>query len=88
MSEALRNANTLGVDFLLADLDMALAFMDIADTVRKPSTVTRNRENARKAYENVLRFLQKLIPDRTQKKALDDKLDLLKERLEAAGYKL
>jgi hypothetical protein len=88
MSEVLRNANTIGVNFLLADLDMALAFMDVADTALKPSTVTRNRENARRAYDNVLRLLQKLCPDHRQKKALDGKLDLLKTRLEAAGYKL
>ena len=36
-------------EFLITDLDLALTFMDVADTSRVEEIVKRNHENARKA---------------------------------------
>ena len=49
-----------GVAFLLADLDTALTFLDIAKTTTNEETRQRNFENARKAYDTVLQLMQKL----------------------------
>jgi hypothetical protein len=77
-----------GVDFLIVDLDTALTFMDVADTTTIDETARRNHKNARKAYDTVLRLLRDLRPTRDQRKIIEDKLMLLRARLEAAGYQM
>ena len=41
----------------MADLDLAFTFLDIASTSQVADTACRNQENARAAYDMVLRFL-------------------------------
>jgi hypothetical protein len=77
--------NKIGVAFLLTDLDVALTFMDTSDVSRIRETILRNHKNARTAYDNVLRLLEKLTPDVLQQQTIDEKLALLKRRLLAAG---
>jgi hypothetical protein len=71
------------IGFLLAELELAMAFMDLADTSRLEDTKTRNYGNARTAYDTVLRLLPKLKSG--QQPAVNEKLSLLKDRLGAAG---
>ncbi|MBV9505297.1 MAG: hypothetical protein JO323_09880 [Acidobacteriia bacterium] len=77
--------NNTGIEFLLTDLDMALTFMDIAAISQIQETVDRNHENARDAYDTVLRLLQNLTPDTDQRSAIDHRMGILKARLEAVG---
>ena len=64
--EEFSDTNRAGVDMLLTDLDTALTFMDVAQTSQIQDTIERNHKNARKAYDSVLCFLQKLKPDAGQ----------------------
>jgi hypothetical protein len=46
-----------GAEFLMADLNLAFTFLKIASTSQVADTACRNQENARTAYDTVLRFL-------------------------------
>ena len=77
--------NQSGVDFLLIDLDLAMTFMDVASGSNIQATISRNHNNARKAYDSVVHLLGKLTPDAGQREEIESKLALLKTRLEAVG---
>ncbi len=81
-----RDVNRVGVEFVLTDLDLALTFMDVAECSHIEETVRRNHDNARKAYDAVVYFLEKVMPDPTQREVIDAKLALLRRRLRVAGY--
>ena len=57
--EAFRNANQSGVDFLLADLDLAITFMNVAQVSSNHETVLRNRYRAHTAYCTTLHLIEK-----------------------------
>ncbi|MGA7411866.1 MAG: hypothetical protein WBW33_15410 [Bryobacteraceae bacterium] len=78
-------SNQNGLDFLDIDLDVATTFMDIAEGSMSEETIHRNHKNARKVYETVARLLPRLRPDRLQRQAIDEKLNLLRTRLQAKG---
>ena len=67
---------------LLADLDLAMTFLEIARTTTDASVRQRNRENARKAYETVLRFQLRLVPTAEEKKSMEEKLGNVRDGLE------
>ena len=71
--------------FLLADLDTALTFIDIANTTGNEEMRQRNSQNARCAYDTVLQLMQKVTLDDAQNEAIRKKLTLLRIRLEAVG---
>ena len=75
-------------EFLLTDIDVGLTFMDLSETTSIPETVTSNHQNARKAYETVLHFLSKLNLTPSDRQTVENKLAVLKARLEAAGQRL
>ncbi|MBV8827719.1 MAG: hypothetical protein JO108_00675 [Acidobacteriaceae bacterium] len=74
-----------GSEFLLTDLDVALTFMDAAETTESKEHAQRDHQNARSAYDTVLRLLPKLQLDVAQRNEVDKKLAALKARLTAAG---
>ena len=71
--------------FLLADLDTALTFIDIANTTGNEEMRQRNAQNARCAYDTVVQLMQRIPLDDVQKKQIRKKLTLLRTRLEAVG---
>ena len=77
--------NQAGVNFLLADLDLATTFLDLAQTSRNEETVRRNHNNARTAYDAVVRLSRNLTPEPAQRRTIDEKLALLKTLLQAVG---
>jgi hypothetical protein len=77
--------NTTSIEFLLTDLETAFTFMDVAQTSGDQEVKQRNHTNARLAYDTVTRFLPKVKPTAAQQQAIDEKLTLLKARLEAVG---
>jgi hypothetical protein len=85
VGEIFHDLNQTGVKFLLLDLDLAMTFMDGAEASRLEDTKHRNHENARKAYDSVVRLLENLKPDAGQRRAFDAKLARLKTRLETIG---
>jgi hypothetical protein len=80
-----RNLNQTGVEFVLVDLDVGMTFMDVAEASRGAETTRRNHNNARNAYDAVLRLSAKLKPSPSQRQAIDTKLAVLKARLQAVG---
>jgi hypothetical protein len=85
VSDNFHELNEAGLKFLLIDLDVALTFMDLAQTSDSEETTRRNHHNARKAYDTVLRISERLVPDAGHQQALDAKLAVLKTRLQSAG---
>jgi hypothetical protein len=76
-------SNEVGLEFALTDIDVALTFMDVAEVSANEETISRNHDNARKAYATVVDFLKKLHPDERQSEVIEAKLALLKARLDA-----
>lgn len=79
------NANAIGVQFLLTELQLAMTFMDVAQTTGIQKTAARNHKNARIAYDTVLRLLPKLTPTVAEQKVIDDGLAVVKARLIGLG---
>lgn len=77
----------VGADFIIADLELALTFLEIARTSSVNETVRRNQKNARTAYRAVLRFLPRCFPalSAAERQAIEDNLLKLKNRLEPLG---
>jgi len=74
-----------GLEFLEADLHIALTLLDVAATTRDGETARRNRAKARHAYDTALRHLQNFRPDLAQGQVIYQKLGLLKARLQRIG---
>jgi hypothetical protein len=86
-SQTAGDLNESGVGFVIADLDVALTFMDVADVSGMIETKQRNHRNARKAHDSVMELLKKLLPNAEQQAEIDLKLEKLKKRLIAAGQR-
>ena len=76
-----------GAEFIMADLELAFTFLDIANTSQVADTACRNQENARTAYDTVLRFLPRSLAALSvaERKSVRDKLAELKSRLGQLG---
>jgi len=78
--------NQNGFDFLMADLDSALAFAQRALGLNvDPEVKRRNVNNARKAFDTVDRLREKLQLDCGQQSAFYEKRTKLKNALEQLG---
>lgn len=73
------------VDFLRSELHTGLTLTKIALDARRPTKSSRNRANARKAYDSVVRFAPKvnLSPDETDE--IKSKLNQLRTELKLLG---
>ncbi len=81
-----KNANAARVKALMADLAAGLAFAKIASERTADSTKReRNRRNARKAYDSVVKFAKRASLASTEERALNDGLAKLKSALEQLG---
>ncbi|HEY1646975.1 MAG TPA: hypothetical protein VGF96_03260 [Terracidiphilus sp.] len=83
--EILTQSNRIGVQFLLADLKMALTFLDVALITATGETHTRNLDHARRVYETVLRLLCRVVPSAEESAELAVRIAELKRRLQDAG---
>ena len=73
------------IEFLLIDLDVALTFLDVAETTEFRNTAERNHRNARAAYNTVVSKLREVTPTPAQQVLMDERLSLLRARLQAVG---
>ena len=72
--------------FLLTDLQLALTMIGLASDPHDDSkNRSRNRENARRAYDSVLRLSSKMALSKDERKKLERKLDEVKSGLERLG---
>jgi hypothetical protein len=79
--EDFTSANRAGVEFILTDLNLAFAFLDVATASTDSYVVRRNHDNARTAYATIADLLRKLSLDQLQRQAIEAKLDTLRARL-------
>jgi hypothetical protein len=77
----LGDVNQAGVQFIFNDLDLACTFLDVAAASTDDETARRNQENARKAYDGVVRFLKFLRLTPKERSAIDEMLGVLKTRM-------
>ena len=85
MTDQTKAADRAIIELLLADLDIALTFMDVARTTEFRATADRNHRNARKAYDMVIEKLSEVTPSPAEQVKFDIKLADLRERLRAVG---
>jgi hypothetical protein len=80
------DSRRVGAEFIIADLELAFTFLEIARTSSVTETVRRNQGNARTAYHAILRFLPRCLPalSAAERQTIDDNLRKLKKRLEQA----
>ena len=72
-----------GAEFLSADIDTALNFIQVALSARDSEGKFRNKMNARKAYETVSGMLPRLHLSPEQQSKINKKLAKLKSELQA-----
>lgn len=83
--EAAEDPNALKVDFIKADLDVALTLTQIARQTNEREKAMRNQHNARKCYDAVLEYLGAASLDRHEQIQIARKLALLKSALFILG---
>jgi hypothetical protein len=76
----------IGVEFLIADLSIALTFLDIAEATESEGHRQRNRQNALAAHATVMRLLPRLSPSPDERRVLESRLAKLRERLQELGF--
>lgn len=77
--------NQNGFEFLMTDLEAALAFTTRAESSLDPETKQRNTAHARKAYVTIIRLREKFQLDSEQRRAVDGRQSQLKNALEQLG---
>ncbi len=74
-----------GTEFLRAELLAGMTRVNIAQNASDESKKRRNRCEARKAYDAVLRFLPQTFLSQDEKEQIDSKLAELKSALRSLG---
>ena len=74
-----------GVEFLRAELLSGLTRANIAQNTSDESKKQRNRHEARKAYDAILRFLPQTFLSQDEKEQIDSKLMELRFALRSLG---
>jgi hypothetical protein len=83
-----RRARKLGVEFLQTELEMAKAFLDLAETTSNAAASRRNMCNAAKALNAVERFIERVSPELLQRQLLERRATELRRRLFEADLPL
>jgi hypothetical protein len=83
--QTLRDANATSVDFLNTEADTGLMFAGIALESDTEEKMTRNRANARKAYDTILRFIGRVSLTDAESENLGTKMAKLKLGLQTLG---
>lgn len=75
-----------GFTFFITDIELAMTLVRIAaDSDKDPEKRARNRQNARRAYDAVLRLSTSAALKDEERAEVDEKLRQLKSRLEEIG---
>jgi hypothetical protein len=79
--------NATNADFLRIDAETALTFSQIALEADNPEKRNRNHQNARKAYDTIMRLRQKVVFTPAQEESMNQKMEQLKRDLTRLGEK-
>ena len=85
-AEAVKKFRDATLTFLLTELGTAETFAEIASESEDGEKTARNRQNARKAYDTLLRFMPLLSPEDSSN--LLEKLNSLKSKLIELGEEI
>jgi hypothetical protein len=77
--------NQKSADFLKVDIETALTFSNLALQTYDPIRKRRNRVNARKGYDTIVRFMAKVPLVEEDVRYLSNKLEQLKSNLQILG---
>ena len=80
-----RQLNETGTEFLKVDVATGMTFAQTALSSHDPEKKRRNQKSARKAYDTVVRMLQKITPNDADAQQLDEGLQRLKADLVELG---
>jgi hypothetical protein len=83
--QELHAAKRAGIEFLLADIESAHAFLDVADSNASAESVQRNLAHARRALASVQYFLQHLEGDADLLNEVQAARDKLQKRVDGFG---
>ena len=81
LDRAVHEANKVGGDFCLTDLDAAMTMLDRAETTRDDAARVRNLHNAHEAFDVVSRLVNRLSLDPDQEQTIRGRLETLAQRL-------
>jgi hypothetical protein len=79
--------NATNADFLRIDAETALTFSQMALEADNPEKRDRNHQNARKAYDTIMRLRQKVVFTPAQEESMNQKMAELKRDLIKLGEK-
>ncbi len=75
-----------GVEFLLTELRTGKTFVELAQQAGGDSRkIKRNQQHARKAYDSVLKFIDRVVLSDKERLKIDDGLHALKASLKELG---
>ncbi len=77
--------NSAEMEFVRAELLAGITRANIARNASDESKKQRNRREARKAYDAILRYLPQTFPSQEEKDQIDSKLTELKFALRSLG---
>ncbi len=83
--ESADQLNTLKVELIKTDLEVALTFAQIASQTNDREKAIRNQQNARKAYDTVVRYAASATLTHFERERIATKLKLLKSALLSLG---
>ena len=83
--DAMKNIASGEIDFLRAEAQTGLTFAKIALSSRHQDKIARNRANARKAYDTLVRFLPQGNATPEGRKEVKAKIAELKSLLQQLG---
>jgi hypothetical protein len=84
----IEQANRIGIEFLVTDLDVGLTFLQTAEITRLVSTRERDLEKALVVYRTVTRLLPRVVLSEDDWTEINEKLEELRTKLENAGCRL
>jgi hypothetical protein len=85
IAQTLKDTNATSVEFLNVEADTGLMFAEIARQSTDIAKTARNRENARMAYDTVLRFIGRVTLTDAESEGLSLKMAKLKNGLQILG---
>lgn len=87
-TDIIHESHRAGVQFLMTELQTGMVFLEVAETTKKVENRQRNVQNARTAYDCVVRLLPRVDPLPSERLDIELGLDRLKKRLIKNGCSL
>ena len=84
-ADALFASRHIPHEFLIVDLELAFRLMDLAQILKDREIARHIQQSARELYDTVLRLFREVPLNQAESESVEEKLKLLKKRLEGVG---